>query len=562
MNPKFFVLLFFWLLIGCQAHEETSKTGTLAEKAMVVSARAEASAIGLDIMQRGGNAFDAMVATELALAVSYPFAGNIGGGGFMVYRLADGKVGSLDFREVAPDAAHKDIFLDENGNVIAGLSTESALSVGIPGTVAGIYEAHRKFGKLPFAQLVQPAIDLARKGVIVSPAELERLKKYRHEIVKRNGPESSWNRLFRVGDTLRYEALANTLEKIAVHGSSAFYEGEIAEQLVDYLQKKGGIITLEDLKNYQAIWREPLVFEYQDAKIITMGPPSSGGVALAQMLGMYSQIPKQKSVHNDAQYIQRLTEVMRRAYADRNEYLGDPDFVKIPLRELTSEAYLRRRMHSYRPQTATKTSRITPGKISWKESDETTHYSIVDPYGNAVAVTTTLNDAFGSKFYPESLGFFLNNQMDDFSSKPGHPNIFGLVGSQANSIAPRKRMLSSMTPTIIEKNGKLWMVLGSPGGSTIITTVLQTFLNVHEFGMGMQEAVSKPRFHHQGLPDELVLEPDGFSEQIISRLRIMGYPIHEKKSRVIGKVNAIKILENGQLEAGADPRGEEAARGF
>lgn len=556
------LLTLLFLLISCKPSSDAEIIGVLADKAMIVSARAEASEIGLEIMRHGGNAFDAMVATELALAVSYPFAGNIGGGGFMVYRLANGEVGSLDFREMAPAAAHKDLYLDENGNVVSGLSTESPLAVGIPGTVAGVYEAHQKFGKLPFHQLVQPAIDLARKGVIVSPAEFERLKKYRNDIIKRNGPQSSWNRLFRVGDTLRYEALAQTLEKIAEKGASVFYEGDIADQLVAYLQKKGGIITHDDLKNYKAIWRKPLVFEYQNTKIITMGPPSSGGVTLAQMLGMYNSIPKHKSTHNDAQHIQRLTEVMRRAYADRNEYLGDPDFVKIPLRELTSEAYLRRRMHSYRPQTATKSSRIKPGQIVLKESDETTHYSIVDPYGNAIAVTTTLNDAFGSKLYPESLGFFLNNQMDDFSSKPGHPNIFGLVGSKANSIAPRKRMLSSMTPTIVEKNGKLWMVLGSPGGSTIITTVLQTFLNVHEFGMGMQEAVSKPRFHHQGLPDELVLEPEGFSEQIISRLRIMGYPIHERKSRVIGKVNAIKILENGQLEAGADPRGEEASRGF
>lgn len=556
----FSTLLF--LFISCKPSPDAEIKGVMANKAMVVSARSEASEIGLEIMRQGGNAFDAMVATELALAVSYPYAGNLGGGGFMVYRLSNGEVGSLDFREMAPQAAHKDLYLDENGNVIPSLSTTSALAVGIPGTVAGIYQAHQKFGKLPFAKLVQPAIDLAQKGIVVSPAEYDRLKKYRSEIVERNGPQSSWNRLFRVGDTIKYEALAQTLEKIAALGASAFYEGEIADKLVDYIQQKGGIITHDDLKSYKAIWREPLVFEYQDAKIITMGPPSSGGVTLAQMLGMYNSIPKNKSVHNDAQHIQRLTEVMRRAYADRNEYLGDPDFVQIPLREMTSEAYLRRRMHSYRPQTATKSSRIKPGQITLKESDETTHYSIVDPYGNAVAVTTTLNDAFGSKFYPESLGFFLNNQMDDFSSKPGQPNIFGLIGSKANSIAPRKRMLSSMTPTIVEKNGKLWMVLGSPGGSTIITTVLQTFLNVHEFGMGMQEAVSKPRFHHQGLPDELVLEPNGFDAQTISKLKAMGYPIHEKKSRVIGKVNAIKILENGSLEAGADPRGEETARGF
>jgi len=539
-----------------------AQTGLIAQKAMVVSAREEASQIGIEILKKGGNAFDAMVATELALAVAYPYAGNIGGGGFMVYRMANGETGTLDYRERAPAAAKKDMYLDKNGNVVPNLSVNGALAIGIPGTIAGIFAAHEKFGKLPIETIMVPVIALAKKGVVVTPKQLAQMHPWHSDIVAVSGAKTLYAQPFHVGDTIKYPALAETLTRIMQNGKAEFYTGETSKKIVALIQKHGGIITAEDLAGYEVKWRKPIVFKYKDLKVISMGPPSSGGITLQQIMTMLAPYPIQKFGHNSAKYIQLIAEAERRAYADRNYFLGDPDFVKMPLDKLVSKNYLKHRMKNIDWEKATLSSDVSHGSIEISESTETTHYSIVDAFGNAVAATTTLNGAYGSKLYSDELGFFLNNEMDDFSVKPGSPNSYGLIGAQANSIAPKKRMLSSMTPTIVEKKGKLFMLLGSPGGSAIITSVLQTILNVYEFNMKMQEAVNAPRFHHQWLPDEVVFEPDGFSAATLNSLQRKKYIITVKTQPVVGKVDAILIHRDGSIEGGADYRGDDKAAGF
>ena len=529
---------------------------------MIVSARQEASQAGIDIMRKGGNAFDAMVATDMALAVCFPFAGNIGGGGFMVYRLPDGTTGSLDYREKAPAAAHEKMYQNEKGELISGLSTDGALAIGVPGTVAGMYAAHQKFGKLDWSEVVQPAIELAEKGFVVTEKQARTLASYHADFERINEEKILFDADWSAGDTLKQQNLTRILKQIQQKGKDGFYAGEMATEIVDFVQSNGGILTLEDLQNYQPVWRDALKFNFKEYEITTMGPPSSGGIVLAQILKTLEHFPLQNVRHNSTEYVQLITEIERRAYADRAFYLGDPDFVKIPLNELMSQDYLLQRMQNYASDRATPSADISHGNIEWTESDETTHYSIVDTEGNAIAVTTTVNGAYGSKLYSNELGFFFNNEMDDFSSKPGAPNMFGLIGGEANKIEPGKRMLSSMTPTIVTKNGELHMVLGTPGGSTIITTVLQTILNQTQFGMSMHEAVAAPRFHHQWLPDEIMFEPGGFSAQTISDLKKMGYIISERNNIILGKMDAILRLEDGTLEAGADPRGDDAAVEF
>lgn len=532
----------------------------------VVSARKDASEIGLKIMEDGGNAFDAMIAVQLALSVSHPTAGNISGGGFMVYKLSDGSEGSLDFREKAPNSSSADMYLDEDGNVIPGLSSLGGLAVGVPGTISAIFDIHEKFGLLPIEDLFKPSIELAENGFLVTKYLEDELNEKRNVFIMMNGEESLYSKNYKEGDTIKNNNYAQTLIKIMNEGKDGFYSGEVAEDMIETISKKGGIMTLSDLLDYESIWREPVKFKYKDYDIISMSFPSSGGILLGQMMKAIEKFDLSEIPHNSAEYIQLLTEIERRAFADRSDLMGDPDFMNLPVYEFMDEEYIEDRMKSFSWEEATPSSEIKPGEVIFNESDETTHFSIIDKNGNAVSVTTTLNNSFGSKVYVENSGFFLNNEMDDFSSKPGFPNFFGVLGSEANSIQPGKRMLSAMTPTIVLKNNKPKLILGSPGGPSIITSVFQTILNVIEYEMDVNEAVSAPRFHHQWYPDLIVMEENVSSYEVDSVLKSKNYllvklPIEEDtlgvyKRSNIGAVDAILIDDFKNVSGGADSRRE------
>ncbi len=562
------LLFFLFLFFSCtekiaEQAVEPPAVGLIADSAMVVSAHPLASQVGVDILQQGGNAVDAAIAVQFALAVVYPGAGNIGGGGFMVIRENDGFTDCLDFREKAPLAGGRDMFLDENKDVVDDLSTRGHLAAGVPGTVDGMFRAYEKYGSLPFSQLIQPAIDLAAKGFVLTEKEAEGLNENQEEFMEHNTEKPAFllkEEGWKAGDTIYMEDLAKTLTLIREQGRDGFYGGETAANLLAEMERGGGIIAQEDLDRYEAVFREPIVASYEDYKIISMPPPSSGGVALVQLLQSIEDFSIDTMGHNTAATAHVMVEAERRVYADRATHLGDPDFYAVPLHELINDAYNESRMESFTAENATPSDQVSAGDPAPVETMETTHFSVVDARGNAVAVTTTLNGGYGSKVVVAGSGFLLNNEMDDFSIKPGFPNMFGLVGGEANAIVPEKRMLSSMTPTIIEKDDKLFMVVGTPGGSTIITSVFQTILNVIVHEMGMQAAVNAGRFHHQWKPDSIFAEPHAFDEETTRVLEKMGHTIVNRDE--IGRVDAILVLPDGRLEGGADPRGDDRAAGY
>ena len=558
---KYFLL---FLLSFSVLAQTTQKPLIEGKQGMVVSTHPAASEIGLAILKKGGNAIDAAVAVNFALAVAHPSAGNIGGGGFLVYRDKSGNVKALDYREKAPSAASRDMYLDAEGKIIPGKSMTGIFSVGVPGTVAGMQEMHDKLGKLPWVDLLQPAVDLARKGLILTEKEARGLNRQRSEFLKENPGKnyllSAEGKEWKAGDLLVQEDLANTLELILKKKAKGFYKGQTARNIVNEMKAQNGIISKKDLRNYQAVWRTPIKSTYKNYQIFGMPPPSSGGVALAQLLQMVAPYSLNKWGPTSDSTIQVMVEAERRVYADRAKWLGDPDFVKVPVTELIDPAYAKSRMSSMNFSQATKSADIQAGVFPGYESPETTHYSIVDNEGNAVSITTTLNNSYGSKVFVGGSGFLLNDEMDDFSAKAGAPNLYGLIGSKANEIQPNKRMLSSMTPTIVEQDGQLKMVVGTPGGSTIITSVFQVVLNTLEMGMNMQQAVEYPRFHHQWMPEKITAEPKRFSEEQQIRLQTKGYTFAPVSA--IGLVEGILVLPNGNLQGGADSRGDDTVSAY
>ncbi len=561
------IILFAFLLPAsfcCLAQTESKKhipqKKIICYKAAVVSANPLASEAGLKILKTGGNAFDAAIATQLALAVVYPGAGNIGGGGFMVAHLKNGKNITLDYREKAPAKAGRDMYLDSNGNPIPKLSEDGHLAAGVPGTVAGLF-ATMKYAKLPFATLIQPAIELAEKGFLITSAQANDFNETRESFIKLNTsiPAFVKDIAWKEGDVLIQKDLANTLKRIRKNGLKGFYEGETARFIIEEMQKGNGIISYEDLKAYKAVERDAIEFDYKGAHIISMPLPSSGGILLQQMMKMIEKKNIAVMGFLSPQATQLMIEVERRAFADRAEYLGDHDFVKVPVKKLVSDAYLIERMKDYDPLKAGSSNATKAGFI--KESEQTTHLSIIDDEGNAVSITTTLNDSYGSKTIVAGAGFILNNEMDDFSIKPGVPNMYGAIGNDKNAISPGKRMLSSMTPTIVLHNNKPIIVVGSPGGTTIPTSVFQSLVDILEFHLNPEDAVNKPKFHHQWLPDTVYVERS-FPTMTLQSLEAMGYKINKREA--IGRTELIMInyKPKKQITAIADIRGDDDAAGF
>jgi len=524
----------------------------------VVSAHPLASKVGLEILKEGGNAIDAAIATQLALAVVYPAAGNIGGGGFMIARLSNGQLLALDCRETAPGKAGRDMYLDDKGNVTSK-SINGHLASGVPGTVAGLF-ASLKYGRLPIEKLIQPAIDLAEKGFVLTESEARSLTFLQNDLQKYNSvPPVFVREKWKAGDTLIQTDLANTLKRIRDHGLKGFYEGKTAKLIVEEMRRGGGIITLDDLKNYTAKFRDAHVFDYKGYKIVGMPMPSSGGILIHQMMKMIEDKNIASMGFETPASVQLMTEVERRAFADRAKYMGDADFYKVPEKTLVSDEYLRERMKDYKEGVAGRSDEVQPGEFPQKESTQTTHLDVIDKDGNAVAITTTLNNSYGCKTVVGGAGFFLNDEMDDFSAKPGVPNLYGAVGGDANAIAPGKRMLSSMSPTIVLKDNKPFVVAGTPGGTTIPTSVFQILVDILEFNMSTEDAVDKPKFHHQWLPDVLDIEK-GFDENVNSSLQKMGYKTKQLGS--IGRTEVIRVLPDGRFESVADNRGEDDAEGY
>ena len=552
-NSYQYIFFLFLLLISCDKKKYFNDYA-------VVSAKKEATLAGIKILEMGGNAFDAMIAVDLALSVVYPNAGNLGGGGFLVYRDFNGKTGSLDFREKAPLKASKNMYLDENNNVIPSLSSEGSLSIGVPGTPAGLNEVYKKFGSLPLDSIFKPALMLAKNGFKLTKKQASLFNSSKKKILQLNNKIDLFNHDFHEGFIFKNPQLYNTLNTLLKNGFDSFYNGKLADKSVKYIKSKGGIISIEDMKKYTPVWRDPFIFNYNEFRVITMGLPSSGGIVLSQILKSFKFLNTHEIINSEYQYVKSLIELEKLSYADRSYYLGDPDFIKQNfIDSIVSDEYLKKRFSEINFIKPIKSSEIKHGDIKLHESKETTHYSITDSYGNAVSVTTTLNSNFGSKLISPTLGYFYNNEMDDFSIKPGVPNIYGLIGGINNSIYPEKRMLSSMTPTIIEKNNELFMILGSPGGPTIITSILQTILNVTMFNMSIQDAVNKSRFHHLWLPDKIFYESNAFSNKIIDSLKNDGY-LFNNKSSLIGRVDAI-LFKNNKIYTAADPRGDDYADG-
>jgi gamma-glutamyltranspeptidase/glutathione hydrolase len=557
-----FCFCFYFLVADAQngpALNYPPQKRVLFRNGAVVSAHPLASRVGLEILKAGGNAVDAAIATQLALAVVYPGAGNIGGGGFFVARLANGKNITIDFREQAPLAASSKMYLDARENVIEGKSENGHLAAGVPGSVAGIF-AYYHYARLPFRKLIQPAIDLAEKGFAISAAEAADLNEYQEDFKKYNSVIPAFVKFsgWKAGDVLVQKDLAKTLIRIRDQGARDFYEGETARLIVEEMKRGKGLISYEDLKNYTAKLRKPVVFSYKENyTLITMPLPSSGGVLLPQMMGMVENRNLDALGFETVASVHMMAEVERLAYADRAKYLGDPDYFKVPVKTLISESYLRERMKNFRPDSAGKSSVIQAGSAS--ESEETTHFDTYDREGNCVSITTTLNGGYGCRTVVAGAGFLLNNEMDDFSIKPGVPNMYGAVGGDANAISPGKRMLSSMAPTIVLYKNKPFLILGTPGGTTIVTSVFQTLVNILEFGMTTSDAVNKPKFHHQWLPDILYVE-NGFPVAVSLQLQKMGYTVKEREA--IGRTDVIRIDPEGQPEAVADHRGEDDAEGY
>ncbi len=531
------------------------------KNAAVVSAHHLASEIGTQILKDGGNAIDAAISVQFALAVCYPVAGNIGGGGFLIYRSSDGKYDALDFRETAPILAHKDMFLDSLGNVIQNKSLIGHQACGVPGTVDGMWNAYNRYSKLKdWKKLIEPSIKLASDGFAISDRQASRLNKYKEYFNRNNNASHAFvkYKAWKGGDTLTQKELANTLQLIANNGRDGFYSASVADKIVSEMKRGAGIISHKDLTEYKSKWRDVIYADYKEYRIASMPPPSSGGITLVQLFNAVENYNLKELGFHSKEMIHLIVEAERRVYADRASYLGDSDFYNVPIAQLTDEAYMKYRMEDFDLEKASSSTSIKEGQI--KESEQTTHFSIVDSMGNAVSLTTTLNTAYGSKVVVSGAGFFLNNEMDDFSIKPGVPNYYGLVGNEANAIEPQKRMLSSMSPSIVEKAGKLKMVVGSPGGSTIITSVFQTIINVIEYEMSAAEATHSCRFHHQWLPDQIMIEDSCFSTELINSLQVMG---HDVNIRIpIGKVETIVKLENGSLDAAADIRGEDSVSGY